>query len=46
MVWGFFAASGPGPLAIMEGKMNSQFYQDNLKDNLKVAVRKLKLRRI
>ncbi|KAK3528556.1 hypothetical protein QTP70_002805 [Hemibagrus guttatus] len=46
MVWGFFAASGPGPLAIMEGKMNSQFYQDNLKDNLKVAVQSLQRHKI
>ncbi|KAK3524814.1 hypothetical protein QTP86_007598 [Hemibagrus guttatus] len=45
MVWGCFAASGPGPLAIVEVKINSQVYQDIQKDNLKVAVRKLKLRR-
>ena len=28
MVWGCFAASGPGQLAIIGGKMNSQVYQD------------------
>ncbi|KAK3510447.1 hypothetical protein QTP70_006837 [Hemibagrus guttatus] len=45
MVSGGFAASGPGPLAIVEGTMNSQVYQDILKNNLKVTVCKLKLRR-
>ncbi|KAK3524862.1 hypothetical protein QTP86_010091 [Hemibagrus guttatus] len=45
MVWGCFAASGPGTLAIVGGTMNSHVFQDILKDNLKVAVRKLKLRR-
>jgi hypothetical protein len=28
MVWGCFAASGPGQLAIIDGKMNFQVYQD------------------
>ena len=28
MVWGCFAASGPEPLAVIDGKMNSQVYQD------------------
>jgi hypothetical protein len=28
MVWGCFAASGPGLLAIIDRKMNSQVYQD------------------
>ncbi len=27
-IWGSFASSGPGPLAIVEGKINSQIYQD------------------
>ncbi len=38
MILACFAASGPGPLAIVEGKINSQVYQDILQDNLKVAV--------
>lgn len=30
MIWAFSAVSGAGPLAIMEGKMNSQVHQDIL----------------
>ena len=32
MVWGCFAASGPGQLAIIDGKRNSQVYQDVLQE--------------
>ena len=32
MVWGCFAASGPGQLAVIAGKMNSQVYQDILQE--------------
>ena len=35
MVWGCFAASGHGQLAINAGKMNSQVYQDILQENEK-----------
>ncbi|KAF7644157.1 hypothetical protein LDENG_00226770, partial [Lucifuga dentata] len=45
MIWGCFAASGPGPLAIIKGKMNSQVYQGILQDNVRVAVHQLKLSR-
>ncbi|KAF7650570.1 hypothetical protein LDENG_00123650 [Lucifuga dentata] len=45
MIWGCFAASGPGPLAIIEGKMNSQVYQGILQDNVRMAVSQLKLSR-
>ena len=45
MVWGYFAASGPGQLAIIDGKMYSQFYQDILQENVSLSVRQLKLNR-
>jgi hypothetical protein len=51
MVWGFFAASGPGQLAIIDGiiaiigKMSSQVYQDILQENVRLSVRQLKLMR-
>ncbi len=32
MVWGYFAASGPGQVAIIDGTMNSALYQKILKD--------------
>ncbi len=41
MVWGCFAASGLGRLAVMDGTMNAAVYQKILKDN----VRDLKLNR-
>ncbi len=34
MVWGCFAASGPGWLAIIDGTMNSALYQKILKENV------------
>ncbi len=34
MVWGCFAASGPGWLAIIDGTMNSSLYQKILKENV------------
>lgn len=43
MIWACFAASGPGQLTIIEGKMNSQVYQKILQDNVRVSVRQLKL---
>lgn len=43
MMWACFAASGPGQLAIIEGKMNSQVYQTILQDNVRMSVRQLKL---
>jgi hypothetical protein len=45
MVWGCFAASGPGQLAIIDGKMNSQVHQDILQENVRLFVRQLKLNR-
>jgi len=45
MVWGCFAASGPGRLEIVEGKMDSTSYQKILDDNVRPSVRQLKLRR-
>ncbi|KAF7645836.1 hypothetical protein LDENG_00197530 [Lucifuga dentata] len=35
MVWGCFAASGPGRLAIIDGTMNSALYQKILKENVR-----------
>ncbi len=45
MVWGCFAASGPGRLAVINGTMNSAVYQKILKDNVRPSVRNLKLKR-
>ncbi len=45
MVWGCFAASGPGRLAVINGTMDSAVYQKILKDNVWPSVRDLKLKR-
>uniref|UniRef100_A0A8C5LSX0 Transposase n=1 Tax=Leptobrachium leishanense TaxID=445787 RepID=A0A8C5LSX0_9ANUR len=45
MVWGCFAASGPGRIVVIDGKMNSRVYQDLLQENVSSSVRQLKLRR-
>ncbi len=45
MVWGCFAASGPGRLAVINGTMNSAVYQKILKDNVRPSVRDFKLKR-
>uniref|UniRef100_A0A8C5Q6P7 Transposase n=1 Tax=Leptobrachium leishanense TaxID=445787 RepID=A0A8C5Q6P7_9ANUR len=45
MVWGCFAASGPGLIVVIDGKMNSRVYQDILQENVRPSVRQLKLRR-
>ncbi len=45
MVWGCFAASGPGRFAVINGTMNSAVYQKILKDNVRPSVRDLKLKR-
>ncbi len=45
MVWGCFAASGPGWLAIIDGTMNSALYQKILKENVRLSVCDLKLKR-
>ncbi|KAK3529891.1 hypothetical protein QTP86_007214 [Hemibagrus guttatus] len=45
MVWGCFAASGPGRLAVMYGTMNSAVYQKILKENVRPSVSDLKLKR-
>ena len=44
MVWGCFAASGPGRLASIEGTMNSALYQIILKENVRPLIRELKLK--
>jgi len=44
MVWGFFAASGPGRLAIIDGNMNSALYQKILKEKIQPSVCDLKLK--
>ncbi len=46
MVWGCFAASGPGRLAIIDGTMNSALYQKTLKENVRPSVCDRKLKRI
>uniref|UniRef100_A0A8C9ZIR6 Uncharacterized protein n=1 Tax=Sander lucioperca TaxID=283035 RepID=A0A8C9ZIR6_SANLU len=38
MILACFAASGPGQLRIIEGKMNSQVYQTILQDNVRMGV--------
>ena len=45
VIWGCSAASGPGQLATIKGKMNSQFYQGILQGDVRVAVHQLKLSR-
>ncbi len=45
MVWGCFAASGPGRLVIIDGTMNSALYQKILKENVRPSVCDLKLKR-
>ena len=42
MVWGCFAASGPGQLAIINGKMISQVY---LQENVRLSVLQFHLNR-
>ncbi len=44
MVWGCFAASGPGRLAIIDGTMNSALYQKILKENVWSSVCDIKLK--
>ncbi len=44
MVWGCFAASGPGRLAITDGTMNFALYQKILKKNIRPSVCDLKLK--
>ncbi len=45
MVWGCFAASGPGRLAIIDETMNSVLYPKILKENVRPSVCDLKLKR-
>ncbi|KAK3550030.1 hypothetical protein QTP86_018655, partial [Hemibagrus guttatus] len=45
MVWGCFAASGPGRLAVITGTMNSAVYQKILKENVRPSVCVLELKR-
>ena len=45
MVWGCFAASGPGQLEVLEGTMDSAYYQGILDRNIKQSAKVLKLGR-
>ncbi len=45
MVWGYFAASVNGRLAIIDGTMNSAQHQKILKENVRPSVCDLKLKR-
>lgn len=45
MVWACFAASGPGQITVIDGKMNSKLYQDILQENIRPSVRQLQLKR-
>ncbi len=45
MVWGCFAASGPGRLYIIDGTMNSALCQKILMENVRPSVCDLKLKR-
>uniref|UniRef100_A0A8C2C0Y7 Tc1-like transposase DDE domain-containing protein n=1 Tax=Cyprinus carpio TaxID=7962 RepID=A0A8C2C0Y7_CYPCA len=45
IVWGCFAASGPGRLAVVNGIMNSAVYQKNPEGECPPSVRDLKLKR-
>uniref|UniRef100_A0A803JUL1 Transposase Tc1-like domain-containing protein n=1 Tax=Xenopus tropicalis TaxID=8364 RepID=A0A803JUL1_XENTR len=45
MVWGRFAAAGPGNLTFIEFTMNSTVYQRVLEEHVRPSVRKLKLKR-
>ena len=45
MVWVCRVASGPGQLAIIDGKINSQVYQDILQKNVRLSVCQLMLNR-
>lgn len=44
LVWGDFALSGPGQLAVIMGNMDSALYQKILKENVLSSVCKLKLK--
>jgi hypothetical protein len=43
MVWGGFAASGPGRLALIEGTMNSALYQIIVQEDVRTSLCELKL---
>ena len=38
MIWACFAATGPGPLAVIESTMNASVYQSILKSNVRPSV--------
>jgi hypothetical protein len=42
MVWGCFAASGPGQLALIEGTMNSALNQIIIQENVRLLICELK----
>ncbi len=39
MVWAFFAASWPGQPAITDGTMNSELFQQIIKENIRTSVK-------
>ena len=45
MLWGYFAASGPGKLVVVPGIMNSLVYQYILQENVAESVHQLGLSR-
>ena len=45
MVWACFAASGPGLLAIIDRTMNSELYQQILKENVMASDHELNFQR-
>uniref|UniRef100_A0A3Q1JIP2 Tc1-like transposase DDE domain-containing protein n=1 Tax=Anabas testudineus TaxID=64144 RepID=A0A3Q1JIP2_ANATE len=45
LIWSCFAASGPGQIVVIDGKINSRVYQDILQENVRPPVHQLKLRR-
>ncbi len=38
MAWACFATSWPGPFAIIDGTMNSELYQQILKENIRTSI--------
>ncbi len=45
MAWPCFAASWPGQPAIIDGTMNSELYQQILKENVRISVYEQSLKR-
>ncbi len=45
MVWAYFDASGPGRLAIIDRTINYELYQQIIKENVRISVKGLSLKR-